>query len=174
MASVMEVQHTPLLDMEDVVTNPVRQPGWGMFGAVLIDQQPIFRLKPKILLSMVTQACCWSVLGSNRPRSCGLRCDTWTNREQSAPEPRIRWSSQPPSRGGARAAFDDPLVSSFSLLPALCSVLYRTDTPGSDRAVDGLSKCARGKTGFLSCVGRGQRDVTSVFRLVMALFPCRD
>ena len=47
MASVMEVQHTPLLDMEDVVTNPVRQPGWGMFGAVLIDQQPIFRLKPE-------------------------------------------------------------------------------------------------------------------------------
>ena len=47
MASVMEVQHTPLLDMEDVVTKPVRQPGWGMFGAVLIDQQPIFRLKPE-------------------------------------------------------------------------------------------------------------------------------
>ena len=71
---------------------------------------------------------------------------------------------------GLRRSFGLFLIL-FYLLFVLC---HRTDSPGSDRAVDGLSKCARGKTGFLSCVGRGQRDVTSVFRLVMALFPCRD
>jgi hypothetical protein len=74
------------------------------------------------------------------------------------------------SRAGLRRSFGLFLIL-FYLLFVLC---HRTDSPGSDRAVDGLSKCARGKTGFLSCVGRGQRDVTSVFRLLMALFPCRD
>ena len=114
---------------------------------------------PKILLSMVTLACCWSVLGSNRPRSCGLRCDTWTNREQSAPEPRIRWSSQPPSRGGARAAFDDPLVS--SLFSSTCSLFCAIEPTAQVRIALSMACPSVPEARPVSCPVWGEANVTS-------------
>ena len=51
-ASMMQIQHALSLNLEDVVADPVSEPGGRMFGAILMNERPYSVSKPKILFSM--------------------------------------------------------------------------------------------------------------------------
>lgn len=47
MSSMVEVEHTPPLNMEEVVADLVGKPGRRMVWPILVDQEPIFGFKAK-------------------------------------------------------------------------------------------------------------------------------
>jgi hypothetical protein len=44
MPSMVQIEHTPPLDLKEMVTNLMRKPRWGMVWSILVDQESIFSL----------------------------------------------------------------------------------------------------------------------------------